>query len=386
MFRAVRRLAKSSELLRLRHRHGRRLGALALLLIAAGVLRWTTLPAHAAVQLEYYRATPTDFSVRLDWATVREFNLEGFKILMKLESEPEIGYRLVGTRIAQGDATVGARYSFEVTEITCGESYCFRLQEVTTDDTPGEIFDLCGYGQGVTPTPSGSEEALAAGGTPTPVVVEAPPGSTPAPTLMPTVIPGSETATPTPLGGQSPLETPGQPVSPLSPLETPTQPLSPLSPLATPIDEGEALSAQLTQIAESMATETPTWTPLPAETPTFQPTETPMPPPTDTLPPDEALVATATDMFVVVTATPTVEAVAVAATFTPLPTATTPANLGLLGALRPTTQNLMVMMLCLIFLSATGLGTLGLVTTIIFLRSQAQRHRYYDELTRRPRF
>ena len=46
----------------------------------------------------------------------------------------------------------------------------------------------------------------------------------------------------------------------------------------------------------------------------------------------------------------------------------------------------MVMMLCLIFLSATGLGTLGLVTTIVFLRSQAQRTRYYDELTRHRRF
>ncbi len=63
-----------------------------------------------------------------------------------------------------------------------------------------------------------------------------------------------------------------------------------------------------------------------------------------------------------------------------------PANLGLLGSLKPTTQNLMVMMLCLIFLSATGLGTLGLVTTIVFLRSQAQRTRYYDELTRHRRF
>ena len=36
-------------------------------------------------------------------------------------------------------------------------------------------------------------------------------------------------------------------------------------------------------------------------------------------------------------------------------------------------QNMMVMMLCLIFLSATGLGTLGLVTTILYFRSQSQR-------------
>ncbi len=184
---------------------------------------------------------------------------------MKLESEPEASYRVAGTRMAQGDATVGARYSFEVTEITCGESYCFRLQEVTTDETPGEIFDLCGYGQEVTPTPASSLEALAAGGTPTPVLVEAPPGSTPAPTLMPTVVPGSETATPTPPGGVSPQETPAQPTSPLSPLATPTQPESPLSPLATPADQADALSAELTQIAQSAAAGTPTWTPEPTD-------------------------------------------------------------------------------------------------------------------------
>ncbi len=118
MFKAVEQLAKLSELHRLRRRYGQRFGALLLVLIAAGILRWTTLPANAAVQLEYYRATPTDYSVRLDWATVREFNLEGFTILMKLESEPEASYRVAGTRMAQGDATVGARYSFEVTEIT----------------------------------------------------------------------------------------------------------------------------------------------------------------------------------------------------------------------------------------------------------------------------
>jgi hypothetical protein len=27
-----------------------------------------------------------------------------------------------------------------------GERYCFRLREVTSDDTPGESFDLCGFG------------------------------------------------------------------------------------------------------------------------------------------------------------------------------------------------------------------------------------------------
>ena len=245
MFSAIEQFAKSDGPHRLRPLLQQRLGTLLLLLIAAIVLLLTYFPANAAVQLEFYTATPTDSSVQLEWATVREFNLEGFTILAKLASEPEASYHIIGTRIAQGDPSLGARYSFNATDITCGESYCFRLQEVTTDGTPGEIFDLCGYGQGVTPTPYASQEADAAAGTATAIVVEAPPGSTPAPTLIPTIVPGSETATPTPIGdGTSPLETPTQPFSPLetptqpfSPLETPTQPISPLG---TPTDEADA--------------------------------------------------------------------------------------------------------------------------------------------------
>lgn len=387
--RIAERLVEAVNLRRARAPVGKRLGSVVLVLIAAVILLLVYLPANAAVQLEYYRATPAQYSVWLEWATVSEFNLEGFKILSKLASEPEASYRVVGTRIAQGDANLGASYTFDATEIICGEAYCFRLQEVTTDGTPGEVFDLCGYGQGVTPTPSSALAAELGAGTPTPIVVEAQPGSTPAPTLIPT-------ATATPIGWISPLETPMQPLSPLevpnqplSPLETPTQVFSPLemptqpfSPLETP-DAAATLSAELTMIAASMISETPTWTPWPTDTPTLMPADTPTTMPADTA--VAILPETPTQMFVVVTATPTAELVALAPTFTPLPTATAPPNLELVSVLRPSPQNLMVMMLCLIFLSASGLGALGLVTTVIFLRSQAQRNEYHDELTRRRR-
>jgi len=58
---------------------------------------------------------------------------------------------------------------------------------------------------------------------------------------------------------------------------------------------------------------------------------------------------------------------------TPLPTATVAPDLGLFNVLEPSAQSMMVMMLCLIFLSATGLGTLGLVTAVLYFRSQSQQ-------------
>ena len=379
--RVVERLVGAVNLRRARAPVENRLGSAVLLLIAAAILLPLYLPAIAAVQLEYFRATPTEYAVQLEWATVSEFNVEGFKILSKQVGEPDASYRVVGTRLARGDANLGACYTFDATDIIREQVYCFRLQEVTTDGMPGEIFDLCGYGPGVTPTPSSPQAAELDAGAPTPIVVEALPGSTPAPTLAPT-------ATPTPIGWISPLETPTQPLSPLevpdqplSPLETPVQPFSPLetpvqpfSPLETP-DAVATLSAELTMIAASMMLETPTWTPWPTETATLTPTDTAV----------AILPETPTQMFVVVTATPTAESVALAPTFTPLPTATAPPNLEFASVFRPNPQNLMVMMLCLIFLSASGLGALGLVTTVIFLRSQARRNEYYDDLTRRRR-
>ncbi len=387
VLRALEQLAKSIQSGRLRPRLHKRLGALLLLALAAAVALLAAFPVNAAVQLEFFRATPTDFSVQLAWATLHEYNVEGFEILCKKADAPESSYHVIGTRLAQGNPDLGASYSFDVTgDLGYGKSYCFRLQEVTTDDTPGEVFDLCGYGPGVTPTPYASQVAALAG-TPTAVIVQVPPDSSPAPTLFSTVVPGSETATP--VGGISPLETPTPNPFGISPLATPAQPLSPLE---TPAADAAALQATQTTQAELAAAFTPTWTPWPVETSTEIPTWTPLPSetptetPTETPAPALVVVETATPMFVVVTETPTaVAAAALAPTMTPLPMATAPPSLGFLSLLAPTTQNLMMMMLCLVFLSASGLGALGLVATILFLRSQAQRNRLEEDLLRRRR-
>lgn len=386
--------------------------ALVLLLLASG-------QAWAAVQLGYFRATPTQSSVLLEWATLSEFNVAGFEILCKKEGKPDADYHPIGSRIAQGGPDQGASYSFNVTGKTPGVRYCFRLREVTADDTPGEKFDLCGYGIGIAP------KALDVVGdvTPTPIVLQAQPGITPAPTLMTpgALVPGA--------GEPTPFVTPDPFTSPLD-QPTPTAtffPDQPTSPLPTPLGLGpdaDTAGFLLTPTVDPLATPTPT-VPAPGsliggapqidpatfvtETPTatWEPTWTPVPTPIQesplvVLPGEPGMLdpnaldpsqidpatgapwATPTPLYLVVTATPTPDTLAAPLpVFTPWPTATQPPVFQATNLLAPTSQNLMVMLLCLIFLSASGLGVLGLVTSVIYMRSQASRDRlpgpyYYD--------
>jgi hypothetical protein len=100
--------------------------------------------------------------------------------------------------------------------------------------------------------------------------------------------------------------------------------------------------------------------------------------------------ATATPLYVVVTATPTPLAAAagavVAPTFTPWPTAVPTTAFAFSNLLVPNTQNLMVGLLCLIFMSASGLGALGLVTSVLYMRSQTRRDRLPGPLYERRRY
>ena len=68
--------------------------------------------------------------------------------------EPDTSYHPIGTLASRGGPNVPASYEFPVTTgMVVGESYCFRLREITTDNTVGEMPTLCGYGPNVTPTP-----------------------------------------------------------------------------------------------------------------------------------------------------------------------------------------------------------------------------------------
>lgn len=428
------------------HIRGRRffLALVAALFIGSALMATVADRLWAAIELAYFRGSATKNAVFLEWATVREVNVNGFEILCKRVDAPETAYHPIGSRIALGSPTSGATYNFDVTfGLIPGEQYCFRLREITADNTPGEVFDLCGYGLGVTPpptplTPLTVQVSIPVTLTPTVVTVPEVPGLTPAPTLGPTVDPfatptptwtptfdpfASPTPTFDPFASPTPTFDPfASPTPTFDPFATPTptatfigQDISPL-PTETPTDTTSANQSSLPD--EGVFEETPLpieeqsgagpeappdfETATPAVTPTETPTETPTALPVETptatatltttipisvaqegdlsgvpaVPDGAAGAATPTPIYVVVTATPTPQAAAVVApTFTPWPTAVPTQNFSLSHLLVPNTQNLMVGLLCLIFLSASGLGALGLVTSALYMRSQARRDR-----------
>ncbi len=122
-------------------------GVTGLLSLTLVLLFFTVDSPRGTNELAYYRAASTNYAVFLEWATVREVNLNGFEILYKRVSDADVAYAPIGSRIALGSAVSGATYNFDITSgLILGERYCFRLREIPSDGTPGEAFDLCGYG------------------------------------------------------------------------------------------------------------------------------------------------------------------------------------------------------------------------------------------------
>lgn len=426
-------------------------------IMTLALIALVTLPARAAIDLEYFNAVASGSAVLLEWSTASEFNVAGFEILKKRAGEPESAFARIGFYNAKGDTTSGAQYDTLVTNLAAGVVYCFRLREITTDDEPGEVRDLCGYGLSITPTPAPSLPASgpsAIGGTPPGAVLFPTPTLDPlAPT--PTLDPFAQQQfpTPDPFQQQSPLPTPTfDPFAPPTPTVDPfAQAAQQPDPFATPTFDP---FAQPTPTFDPFAQPTPTFDPFGQPTPTFDPFAQPTPtfdpfaPPTPTpdpfaqqpaaaaaavdpatgwqidpatgwpvnpatgLPidpvlavaivqqpqspleqPTPELIPTATSHFtgaeaaaaepspsptsiyIVVTAAPAGagSSEGVAAIVTPWPTVI-PTPVPVLGALfMPNAQNLTVLMLCFIFLSATALGGLGLMTVVLYLRSRNQR-------------
>jgi len=157
-------------------------------------------PAYAAVEMVEFRAFSLSDRVRLEWETAQEYNLLAFQVYCKLEAEPDADYHPIGFPFpGKGSLETGGVYFMEIRELQPGVSYCFRLQEITSDDEPGEVFEICGYGIRVTPTPTMTPTPTETE-TPTPTVTDT---ATPTPTETPTPLPPTETSTPTPEGTQT---------------------------------------------------------------------------------------------------------------------------------------------------------------------------------------
>jgi len=445
--------------------HPRRLAWSVLAPLALGILLLCAPVALAAVQLNYFNVISFPTSVTLEWSTASEVNLAGFDIQCKLASEPDSAFHEIGYVRAKGGPNVGALYSFEVkTNITPGTAYCWRLKEITTDGTPGEVIDRCGYGPMVTPTPGSGAipiftpvpvqtDAFGNPIVPTPTVAApvAPAVPTDAfgnpmpPTPLPTPFPGVPPAVPTDAFG-SPLAVPlpvatdafGNPLPTVPPVPQAIATDAFGSPLPTPIPPSSAVPTDIfgnpltTPIAPSSATETdalgnPLPMPgMPKEIPTDEfgnplsldplaaetqaaaagvaavpasvegintsPLATPGMDLALSAPPAVAQVAAATPTspaFIVVTATPTPAPALLAPVLTPLPTATAaPAGIQLASALdggQSLTQNLMLMLLCLTFTGAGGIGIAGLITSVMYMRARSSQRDFYERTSTRRR-
>lgn len=432
--------------------HPRRWAAAVLAPLALGILLACAQTAAAAVQLNFFNVIAFPSSVTLEWSTAGEVNLAGFDIQCKRADEPDTAFHEIGFERARGGPNVGALYNFPVTSgLVPGVSYCFRLKEITTDGSPGEVFDRCGYGAMVTPTPGMGAIPIF---TPVPVQTDAfgnPIAPTPTPPvvatdafgnpIIPTPLPqpGSPLPVPpavatdafgnpipvtptvpavatdafgnpipvTPTVGAVATDALGNPIPPTaqtqpnSPLLTPTVPAAAAA--STGYDEfGNPLSSDTTAAAlvydvfgnpltpEQAAVADQLYDAFGNPIAPGQPGQSGAAAPPEQAP-ELAAVSTPTMAYVVVTATPTPAPVALAPVLTPLPTATpAPAGVQLAASLDPSgqnlAQNLMVMLLCLTFTGASGIGILGLITSVMFMRARSSQRDFYERTSVRRRY
>lgn len=358
----------------------------ALLLMLWGV-------AYAAVELSSYDVFVLPTGVVLEWQTASEYDLIGFEVWYKEESASQSAYTLLGKRIAQGGPRRGVTYRMDVTaSLKADTAYCFQLRELPVNGERGEILIRCGYGLGISaqPTP-----------TPTPLFTPTPPftatngltptipltatptvdffaTATPTVDLFATATPTVDlfaTATPTvdlfvtPVPGANPGITNTVPISPGDPNQG-----NLVFPTFTPTPVGQSFLPTPPSITTPVTTTAGALDPAALNQPA---------PPTDgaalgaqgaftsPLAAPEPVQLAANPPYIVLTATPTPVAATPAPTFTPFPTVAQVAEGDtLLGLTVPDTQNLMIMLLCGVFSGASGLGILGLVSTLLYMRSR----------------
>ena len=374
---------------RLRHAQARRRR------VYAGVSAWLAaltlfallyLSAAAAVELSSYNVFVLPTGVVLEWQTASEYDLIGFEVWYKEESASQSAYTLLGKRIAQGGPRRGVAYRMDVTTfLKADTAYCFQLRELPVSGDRGEILIRCGYGLGISaqPTP-----------TPTPIFTPTAPLTGTQPVTDPFAVPTIDPfATPTPT--IDPFATPtidpfATPTSTIDPFATPTPTTDPLAIPVVPNDanQGSVVFPTFTPTPfgqSILPTPTPPFftTPVTTTAGLFDSAVTQPVPLTDgaaaggqvaltaPLTTTNPVQLAANPGYIVLTATPTTPAATPAPTFTAFPTvARAVEGDRLLGITVPDTQNLMIMLLCGVFSGASGLGILGLVSTLLYMRSR----------------
>ncbi len=138
-----------------RRRNGSYLFKLSLTLVALLVTIFSVWPVSAAVELNYFSVVPSSSAILLEWSTAKEYNIIAFQVMCKKVGELDTAYHPIVTKSSKGSPSEGMTYDHLVASgLTPGVPYCFRLKEITVNGEPGQIFDRCGYGLSITPTPT----------------------------------------------------------------------------------------------------------------------------------------------------------------------------------------------------------------------------------------
>ena len=251
--------------------------ALQILLISV-MLTALIMPAHAAIGLSSFTATPGDGEVLVEWETETEFDIVGFNLL---RSDQESGEYQVITDLfeAQGSSSSGASYSYTDENLTNGVTYYYKLQAIHADQSTEEEGPINATPGSATPTPTETQ----VGDTPDPTDTSTPePSDTPTltptydsypepATIMPsTPYPGiATTRPPTPYPG---IATTAAPTSTSGPAtRTPTSALN-LTPSPTVLNSGtpEKPNAAASSALTTTLVTSPTATLLPFPTITLE--------------------------------------------------------------------------------------------------------------------
>ena len=385
------------------------LGSLFFVLAGIAILVW---PLHAAIQIEYVDIQAIDGRLQLKWRTVVENDLEAIEIYWKEEDASLSAYRLIGTRLAQGSKEEGADYQMDIVQgMEPDTTYCFRLKEVTLDNRKGDILDYCGYGLNVIPILVNDTKIITLSTRATVTItltltntgIQTNTGEL-TDNIPSTSITTEITSTPTLTSNDSDdivIKTPS--LDAVVATSSPT--IIILDEIATPTSTTSALPTVIASQTEQSSVDSGNQSPLPTVSATFTPIPTATEAFTDgtqssiidsTITIDAAAAVAPSNLqdsesagdseptltanvetapfYIVLTATPAVAPIALAPTFTPFPTAIAVSKADFFAANLPT-QNLMLLLLCGVFSGASGLGILGVVTTLLYMRSRTSERR-----------
>ena len=187
------------------------------LVLVAMLSLWQATGAEEprAVSLVYFRGESLDNAALLQWQTGTEIDTAGFKLLRADSTAGPFTYLSdIGIVAATGSAAVGDTYEATDEDASNGETYWYKLVEITFENSESELATI-ELAIAPTPTPEPVGQATSStSGTAIPTSTSAPTNTPASPATATQSSGNSITATPsrTPLPTNTPAPTQSQPV------------------------------------------------------------------------------------------------------------------------------------------------------------------------------